>query len=234
MEIPSWMREDVPEQPREFGIATAASNKHVATSLPRGDAGTWNSATSGQQNRPVISCENTTIIGDYSATVFPEYCQKWLVQAIGNNTFGSVTEAIKKGEIAVNRKYIFIALGGNQVRTCNVDMAFNIVLDLTVTIREKNPDSRLFIVAVLPRPVDNNIVKPMVAKFNRWISLAAERVSQLFGKVKFLPVQIKFITGSSPITMYFNHDDNLTLNQAGAALYRKELFRLAGFVQNEK
>ena len=37
-----------------------------------------------QPKRPEISNLNTTLIGDYTATVFPEYSTHWLVQAFGN------------------------------------------------------------------------------------------------------------------------------------------------------
>ena len=64
-----------------------------------------------------ISSANTTLIGDYISTVFPEHSSKWLVQAQGNVTFTSVLNLIQENLITVDRKYVFLQLGGNQLRT---------------------------------------------------------------------------------------------------------------------
>ena len=60
-----------------------------------------------------ISCENTTIIGDYSSVTFPSYHQKWLVQVQGNATLASMLVLIKEKMLDVDKKYVFFQLGGN-------------------------------------------------------------------------------------------------------------------------
>ena len=86
---------------------------------------------------------------------------------------------------------------------------------------------------VLPRPIENAQVKPLVMFFNRWLHNTAVRIEALFGKVKYLPVQLSFLGPQGPKMEYFNEDDGLTLNQAGTALLKQAIFKLAGFVRNE-
>ena len=79
---------------------------------------------------------NTTLIGDYIAAVYPEYQDKWLVQVIGNATFNSTLDAIIKENLIINRKYIFLQLGGNQVRTSNKSNVHKQLLAVIVAIRQ--------------------------------------------------------------------------------------------------
>ena len=186
----------------------------------------------GHQRRLEISSANTTLIGDYVATVYPEFHNKWLVQAQGNATFGSTLELIKQGLVTVDRRYVFFALGGNQIHSANAESMFNWVLNLVVIVREKSKESRIFFNGILPRPVDNDQVKYLIAKANRWLANSIDRISKLFCKVSFLPVQLEFLNGNVPKQQLYS-DDRLTLNEAGAAQYRATVFRLAGFMPNK-
>ena len=76
-----------------------------------------NSANDGTDQ--VISPYNTTLIGDYIATAFKGTDNKWLVQATGNAMFQSVIRDVEHDTIKVDKKYIFIALGHNQLHTLN-------------------------------------------------------------------------------------------------------------------
>ena len=154
MDKPDWMSMDVPEQGTEFGVVQQERkhNKKTAIKTPT--------------NRPEITNLNTTFIGDYTATIFPPYNVKWLVQATGNATFSSTIENIKNGQIVVDRKYIFIQLGGNQLRMADKVSVFRNVMETTVAIRDRSPESRIFFLAVLPRIVDNKEIKPLLVKFN--------------------------------------------------------------------
>ena len=127
---------------------------------------------------------NTTIIGDYIAAVYPEYQDKWLVQAIGNATFSSTLDAIVKDSLIINRKNIFLQLGGNQVRTSNKSSVHKQMLAVIIAIRKTNPEARIFVVGVLPWPIENQQVKTQVMMFNRWLHDVAEHIDKLFARVK--------------------------------------------------
>ena len=85
---------------------------------------------------------------------------------------------------------------------------------------------------ILPRPVDNEQAKPLITTMNRWIRNAAEKMDVMFQKVRFLPVQLHFIDGTTPKIQYFN-DDKLTVNAVGAKILKQVIFQLAGFVKNK-
>ena len=105
----------------------------------------------------------------------------------------------------------------------------NNILNLVAAIKERNQQSRIFIIGVLPRPIENDQAKIYIMKMNN----ATERIRKLFDKVCFLPVHLKFLNGGVPRMELFNQEDQLTLNPAGAMLFKQEVFRLAGFVRNE-
>ena len=132
-----------------------------------------------------ISNLNTTLIGDYVSVVFPEYHDKWLVQVFGNATFQSTLDNIIAEKIIVNRKYVFIQLGGNQLRTSSKENVFKSLLSVVLAIRDKNADARIFVVGVLPCPIENTSAKPLIMFFNRWLRDACERIMKILGKIKF-------------------------------------------------
>ena len=163
--------------------------------------------------------------------MFPEFQLKWLVQAHGNLTFNSVLQQIKDGLITIDRTYVFFQLGGNQVLSANNDNFFQQILNLVVAVRERRNDSRIYFLGILPKPIDNENVKPFICRANRWMSVAVDRINKMFSRIKFLPIQLKFLNGNLPRKELFNQD-GITLNPAGAQVFKTQVFQLAGFVKN--
>ena len=124
------------------------SIRHIEPSLKH-------QAVAGSSRKLEISCANTTLIGDYTSVVFSSADARWLVQAQGNATLSSTLALIHDGILAIDRCYIFIQLGGNQVRSAEKGTVYSKVLDLVVAIRNKNPQSRIYFITVLPRVIDN-------------------------------------------------------------------------------
>ena len=182
--------------------------------------------------KPTISSLNTTLIGDYVAAAFPEHGTQWLVQAQGNATLESVLVQIKQQVVIVDRHYVFFQLGGNQIRTTDFDKIFSAVLNLVVITRERNSQSRIFFLGVLPRPIDNQEAKPYVVRFNRWMANAVDQVGKIFEKIRFLPIQLHFIQESAPKEHLFRQDQPLMINEAGARIFKEHVFLMAGFARN--
>ena len=182
--------------------------------------------------REVISPDNTTIIGDYVVTAFMDNDTKWLVQVFGNATWQSVIDMIKQDAISVDKRYTFFVVGHNQVWSATKQQIINWIHELVVLVHAKNADTRMYFSMVLPRPLDNEIVKPKIVNFNRNMFAAVYKVGRVRGvKIHFLPVQHSFIGQSKPILVYYN-EDLITLNQAGAAMLKMKLFEFAGFRVN--
>ena len=177
MGLPGWAQIDVPTVTESFGVAKQVEFSH----------GTEYGHIPKTQNKVVnqdvtISWINTTIIGDYIASVFPEFSTSWLVQAQGNATLGSVADMIKQGLVTVDRKYLFLQLGGNQILSAENNVIFSALLNLVILIRERCKESRIFVLEVLPRPVENDNAKPYICKINRWLANAVERLDKMFQK----------------------------------------------------
>ena len=113
-----------------------------------------------------ISSGNTTIIGDYIATGFDKHDKKWLVQAAGNATYQSVIQSVKEGSITVDRRYIFLVLGHNQIHQVSKSLVSQAVQQLVKVIRARNTTVKIFFAALLPHLVDNQVVKPLIIKMN--------------------------------------------------------------------
>ena len=155
------------------------------------------------------------------------------MQVQGNATLGSTLALIKDQMLEIQRRYIFIQLGGNQVRSADRVKIYSQVLELVVAICNKSPDSRIFFIGVLPRIVDNCDIKPFIVKFNRWLASAVCEVDVVFKKIKFLPVHLKFLDGVIPKRNMFNTQNNsLLLSSTGAVYFREVTFQMAGFVKN--
>ena len=219
MELPSWARMDTHTAPVEFGVANQQQLD-------------VNVAAASRTALPQITSANTTLIGGYISTVFPDYHAQWLIQSQGNATFESVLEGIKDESITIMRKYIFFELGSNQIRSADRVKIFQWILNLVVAVREKNKDARIHFLGILPRPVENQEAKPYITRANRWMASAVTRVDALFNKVRFLPVHLDFLRAEGPKIELFHQDDMLTLNQAGAKTLKASVFYLAGFVKN--
>ena len=100
--------------------------------------------------KETINKNNTTIIGDYVAGAFSVSDSKWLVQAFGNATFESIMEKIQQHEIIVDRKYIFIILGHNQLWSSTKKGLGDAVLQLVLAIHQRNVGCRIYFSALLP------------------------------------------------------------------------------------
>ena len=75
------------------------------------------------------SPENTTIISDYTLASFLNSDSKWLVQAQGNAMLSSTLALVKDSMLVIDKRYIFIQLGGNQVFSLNKDKVMSVVFD---------------------------------------------------------------------------------------------------------
>ena len=130
MEQPEWLNVDVSEVKEHFGVAKV----HVQRSSEE-------EPKEQVKKNMNISNLNTTLIGDYAATVFPEYNTHWLVQATGNATFESVIKAINDGLLIADRRYVFVMLGGNQLRAATKTSVFRNVMEMVVAIRDRAAES---------------------------------------------------------------------------------------------
>ena len=139
-------------------------------------------------------------------------------------------EKIKQLEVVVDRRYIFVELGSNQIRMA--DKVFQWILQLTAVIQERNKESRIYFVGVLLRPVENEEAKPNIIMFNRWMVAAVKRLQQIMQKVEFISVQLRFLMTLGPRMELCNQQHLLTLSEQGAKLLRASLFQAAGFVRN--
>ena len=192
-----------------------------------------NQGIDSQKKRNIeISSVNTTIIGDYVASVFGQSDRKWKVQSPGNATWASTLQGIKDKLISVDFRYVFFLLGHNQIRVSKRVDIVRIVFEVIAQVREINPEARIFICSILPRPVDNEEAKLLIVNFNRWISLAVNKAAKQFFRVHHIPIQHHFINAGVPKLFLFNQDQ-FTLNARGALLLKTKVFQLAGFKKND-
>ena len=115
----------------------------------------------------VISSGNTMIIGDYIPSSFNWHDAKWLVQATGNAMINTIIDAMLMNDITVDRHYIFVVVRHNQLRYMTKSQINTGFWQIINIIRQRNKHAKIFISALLPRPVDNQEVKPLINKFNR-------------------------------------------------------------------
>ena len=229
--VEGWMKTDVPEVRENFRILAVQvqSQRHHQQNEESREKSLWQRS---QVKKPEISSANTTLIGDYIATVFPEYSKTWLVQAQGNATFDSVVSCIEQELVMVDRKYIFIHLGGNQILSADNEKVFNRLVKIIMAIRQHNSQCYVYFLGVLPKPIDNENCKTSIAKFNRWLSHGVEKAQKIFQKIKFLPVQLSFLQGNVPKDNLYNQQDRMTLSQLGVKVFKCTAFELAGFIKN--
>ena len=186
------------------------------------------------RSRPleVVSSGSTTIISDYIVSAFNKHDAKWLVQVIGNVTINNVAEAIRMSAITVDRHYIFLVISHNQLRSVTksqINLGFRSIVDL---IRQKNKHAKIFISALLPRPIDNKEVKPLIIKFNRALAVTVNQVWKQDPRVLLLTVQHDFVKDGQPLEHLYA-EDRFMLNEQGVAMLKKRLFKLAGFTKNK-
>ena len=216
------MEQQVPDT---FGIPDCAANKFQQKTY-------GHSIVNGDKPKEIISSGNTTIIGDYSIAGFDRHDHRWLVQGNGNATFQLVAQEVEKGEITVSRHYVFISLGGNQIVTLSKITLIQAIKKILAVVFQKNPTAKVFFVSILPRPIDNDTVKPAIVKANRIISQMVQKMKSIHNRIEFLSVTSMFLDeDQDPDTIWYN-DDLYTLNQQGATRLRRHLFTLAGFTPN--
>ena len=208
--LPDWLKEDQPSNLEHFAVPAQNKVQHI---------------------NEMVSSGNTMLIRDYIAALFPMHDKKWLIQASGNATIGSITEAIKDGNITVDRRYIFITVGHNQVRTITRAEINHSILQLVQVIRRKNAQCKIFVTTLLPRLVDNEEIRPFIIKFNRVLSQIMGKINRNDHRVLLLAVQHSFVKDAVPIQHYYNQD-RYTLSKAGASNLKKTMFELAGFKPN--
>ena len=136
--------------------------------------------------REVISSENMTIIGDYITGCFNDTDKKWKVQVQGNAMLQSLVWALQHDELDVQKRYVFLLVGHNQLLTATKGIVTDYVLELISEVRAKNQGMRIFFSAILPRPIDNGTIKLCIVKFNRFLFAAVQKASKNYQKVKFL------------------------------------------------
>ena len=179
----------------------------------------------------VVSSGNTTLIGDQIAASFHQHDSKWLVQAADRATVGSVIEGINTGSITLDRRYIFISIGHNQldaVHRGSVKPMFNALISL---IRQKNEAAKIFVVGLLPKPLLNDVAKPQIVKFNRILAETVSRIKKNDHRVLFMPAHLEFTFEGQPKTQMFERD-LVHLSKIGKQMFKRTLFDLAGFTVN--
>ena len=183
--------------------------------------------------REIISPSNTTIIGDYIASCYQAHDNKWLVQVAGNDTLQSIAWKIQHDLIDVQKRYIFIIAGHNQLWTATKGTVIDAVAEIVDEIRCRNAAARVYFSALLPRPIDNSQAKPRIIKLNRSMFQAVQKAQKKYTKVQFLAVQHEFIKQSMP-DLHMYREDKMTLNEVGARTLKDALFNCAGFRMNVK
>ena len=89
----------------------------------------------------------------------------------------TVANRIVSGEITVLRRYIFLAVGGNQVFRATKTKIFTQLKDIVMFTLAKNTVAKIFIAGVLPRP--NRIhVKEFIKKYNRYVAAAVKKLQK--------------------------------------------------------
>ena len=100
-----------------------------------------------------------------------------------------------------------------------------------VRISSINPDARVYVIGVLPRPIDNKHSKLKIININRLLAKAVQTVANNNQEVKYITVSWFFLNKGQSLMQYFT--DSVNLNQQGLHVFHKAVFQEAGFVQNE-
>ena len=103
---------------------------------------------------------------------------------------------VPEGFVTKDRKYIFLAIGSNEVMFSNHNKVAKAIDRLIQAISSLNSTCHLYqyVCGVLPRPVDES-ARPCIKKFNRGISLAVKNLltKHQVQHVRYLPVQLSFL-----------------------------------------
>ena len=103
-------------------------------------------------NNDISPC-NTTIMGDAVVGSFCNPDSKWLVQCFPQANIKTLCNRVKSGEAIVNRRYLFVMIGANQVFRAIKSSTYQELKMLIQQIRIINNQAKIFICGVLPHPL---------------------------------------------------------------------------------
>ena len=148
---------------------------------------------------------------------------------VGNLTFQTAVDYISKSKIVIDRKNIFIALGSNQIYSATKDNVNKWVNRLINTIDCLNSNCKIYFVPVLPRPIDNQQVKPYIIAVNKMIHACVKKCAKQH--VQFLSIQNFFVKNGVPDPRLYEND-KVSLNTDGCTKLRTLVFEAVGFKKN--
>ena len=183
------------------------------------------------QQKPTISADNTTFIGDAVFVRMAETSASWLVQVVASLTCKSIIDLILQEKIKVDRKYIFIACGSSQLYTigdADIRIYCNRLLD---TIMSLNSTAKIFMVPILPRPADNDDARAYIVDFNKKLTKEIRKLERGFSNITFIPVQNHFLRNRIPEEKFYS-EDRFSLNIEGCKKFKSLALEAAGFKRN--
>ena len=189
-------------------------------------------ATIADTSKPTLSPENTTFIGDAVFTNLAASKNTWLVQIIPHLTCKMLIEMILDDKIKVDKKYIFIAVGSAQLYTIGADDIVHFIDKIVDVVMAINFSSRIYIISAIPRPHDNEQVRPYIVDFNRQISKEVRRKERGYSSISYIAVQNDFLKNRVPDERYYSND-RFTLNAQGCKRFKQLVLEAAGFQKNE-
>ena len=181
------------------------------------------------QRKDEIGPHNTTLIGDFITSSFSSNDSKWLVQTFPKANLATLRNRVETGEAKVDKHYIFVMIGANQVFRATRVLVVQEVKALAYSIFVRNANAKVFFVGVLPRPSHNMIAKPRITEFNRFLNTAMKKIKKQFSRIFYLPAQVKF-HNETEFNVLFN-EDLCTLSLFGRMRLKKVLFEEAGFIK---
>ena len=222
--LPDWLQDDSLVKDT-FGIIPTQSPAVIRPEV-------HSTTVSAVTVKEVISSGNTTLIGDYSASTFEKHDPKWLVQSFGNATWQSTLKMIRDKVIVVDRHYIFLSMGGNQLVLANKANTYQNLLSVVQMILSLNSTAKLFVISILPRPIDNDSVKPLIVKVNRILRDTVMKVQKQQIRISYINMANQFLDDDNDPEVAWYNSDLLTLNKSGCAKFRRLAFAGAGFIPN--
>ena len=181
---------------------------------------------------PLINRANTTIIADVRLALMRSDDSSWTVQIAGNVSFAQCKDLVRNLAVIVNgKKYIFIAVGSNQIYQAKQSVVQSDIHQLIDIINCKNSGAKIFLLPVLPRLFDNEYAKAYIIEFNKGMATAVKGLDKMGLPVKFLPIQNSFIVNGLPQEQFFEKDQ-LTLSVMGCKKLKHLAFAAAGFKSN--
>ena len=174
-----------------------------------------------------ISATNTTLIGDRIIQCFRNPDSKWLVQVFPRATIQTITNRVVLGEITVMRRYIFLAIGANQVFRVQKQIICKEIKFLVLCILAKNPVTKVFISGVLPR-LGKLHAKTYIHDFNRYLAAAIKKTQKEVMHMFYIPMQLQFQDPAEASCLF--EQDLLRLNEFRRMRFKWVLMQGAGFI----